>query len=961
MKIGRSSHAWSGGATSLLALGLLLAVLPVQGQNRIQIENLLPGSTDWQLRDPAIRHEIEGYASLTSVNVGGTILLYVNTPSSSYSIDIFRMGWYGGAGGRLMHRVNALPGIQQPAPTSQPGTGMVECNWQDPFVLAIPSTWVSGVYLAKLTAFSGKQSYIIFVVREDGRPADYLFNTAVTTYQAYNNFGGKSLYGFNSSDGPSTKVSFNRPYAAGWQDAAATGVGAGEFLTHVQPPNFPFVPAWEFNFLRFMEREGYNVVYSTDVDLQERFNLPLAYKAFLSTGHDEYWSWEMRASIIGARDAGVNLAFMGSNAMYWQIRFEPSPVSGTPNRTVVCYKNADNDPVKDHRRTIRWRELGLPENSVIGIMYTKDPVAVDLVVTNTSHWAFEGTGLRDGEVIPGLVGYEVDRVYEGTPAGLVLLGHSPLDQSRAEWADMSIYTAPSGAFVFATGSMQFAWALDDDYHSPALRPSRANAGIQRMMRNILNRFRTNAPISVSVAPAAVTLNSGGSHQFTATVSGPTDKSVTWSMTPTVGTLSTTGLYTAPASIAQSQTISIRATSVADPSTAGTATVTLAPVAVSVSPLNATLGGGQTRQFVATVTGSTNTTVNWSLQAGSLGSITPAGLYSAPSPIASSATATVIATSVADPAKSASAVINLVPISVSIVPTAAALTASRTQQFTSTVTGSTNQSVAWTTSGPGSISTTGLYTAPASIPSGTSATVVATSAADASKSASAVVTLNPTTISISVAPSSVALTAGQSRTFTATVTGSPNRAVTWRIDPPGVGTITTAGRYTAPATVATSTTVRAIAASVADPSKTAFATITLRPAPPSCSTPSINSFTGCYYNDREFRSLGLMRNDPVIDFTWGTGPPAPGMRSDLFTARWLGSFNFTAGSYRFTLASDDGTLLYIDGNLVLNNWGEHGPTPVSTTINLTAGMHTIRVDYFEEGGGASARLTWVPVP
>ncbi|MES4785340.1 MAG: hypothetical protein C4294_05415, partial [Nitrospiraceae bacterium] len=346
---------------------------PVEAANPIQLENLRPGTAAWQLTQPAEYGEIEGYASLTSVNRGGQISFFVNTAEPFYTIDIYRMGWYGGAGARLVRGGITRKGIQQSIPSPDPLTGLIECNWTDPYVLitsnpADPSDWLSGIYLAKLTAgVSGKQSYIIFAVREDDRPSDYLVQSSVTTYQAYNNWGGKSLYQFNSVGSPARKVSFNRPYVGSENPLAARGNGAGDFLTNNSvPPKDPASPAgWEYNMVRWLEREGYDVTYSTNIDTHANPMLLALHKAWLSIGHDEYWSWEMRANIERARDRNVGLAFFSGNTCYWQIRLEPSPTTGEPNRTIVAYKDEalredpyalDADPTNDHFITSRWRE-----------------------------------------------------------------------------------------------------------------------------------------------------------------------------------------------------------------------------------------------------------------------------------------------------------------------------------------------------------------------------------------------------------------------------------------------------------------------------------------------------------------------------------------------------------------------------------------------------------------------------
>src|SRR5262249_19986246 len=161
--------------------------------------------------------------------------LFVSTIDASYQIRVFRMGWYGGAGAREVMSPVIGAGAVQPMPIPDPVTGLIECNWTNPYFLTIPNdpsdptNWCSGVYLAQLTGLqSGKQSYIIFVVRDNSRHSTYLFQCSVTTYQAYNNWGGASLYLFNSPNGKADKVSFNRPYAISPIAAAAYGMGAGD-------------------------------------------------------------------------------------------------------------------------------------------------------------------------------------------------------------------------------------------------------------------------------------------------------------------------------------------------------------------------------------------------------------------------------------------------------------------------------------------------------------------------------------------------------------------------------------------------------------------------------------------------------------------------------------------------------------------------------------------------------------
>ena len=259
----------------LLALALSAAV-----------ENQKPGTPDWELTDPALSREIEGYASKTSVNGGEPIELFVHTTGPRYTIDVFRAGWYGGDGARRVAGPIDRTGIAQDIPAPDPATGLIECAWRDPYRLDTgdgDGAWASGVYLARLTARpSGKQSFIVFVVRDDAREPAMVFQSSVTTFAAYNNWGGKSLYGFNSGNAPARKVSFDRPYAADPYGVRLDG--AGDFLRR-----------WEYNAVRFLEREGYDVAYVTDVDTHQRPVVDRARRGprlLLSAGHDELWSWE---------------------------------------------------------------------------------------------------------------------------------------------------------------------------------------------------------------------------------------------------------------------------------------------------------------------------------------------------------------------------------------------------------------------------------------------------------------------------------------------------------------------------------------------------------------------------------------------------------------------------------------------------------------------------------------------
>lgn len=476
-------------ASALLGLPLLQgkgALAQATKPNPIVLENAKPGSFDWYPNNPARKQEIEGYASSTSVNRGNFIRFYVNTAESSYQIEIFRLGWYGGTGARRMTDPVKVRGTKQSRAKIDASTGLIECRWTNPYYLWVPrssdpTNWCSGVYVAKLTALKSKtETFIPFVVRDDARSAAHLFQLSVTTYQAYNAWGGKSLYEFNSTNGRAFKVSFNRPYDDGY--------GTGNLITEWS--------GWEYNMLRFLEREGYDLNYCTNLDTHTSPSLLSNHRSFLSIGHDEYWSWQMRQNVEAARDKkAMHLGFFTANACYWQVRFENDYLL-QPNRTMVCYKeDYQRDPyypVLSRRKytTVTWRDpiVNLPEDKLIGVMYEYNPVKGDIIVENTNHWVYENSGLNDGDRIVGLLGYEVDRIFGNAPAPVTRLAHSPYaTETGTNFADMTVYTLPNGATVFATGTIQWAWGLDDLF-AGVLHPNYVNPAVKQITRNVMNRF-----------------------------------------------------------------------------------------------------------------------------------------------------------------------------------------------------------------------------------------------------------------------------------------------------------------------------------------------------------------------------------------------------------------------------------------------------------------------------------------
>jgi uncharacterized repeat protein (TIGR01451 family) len=475
--------------------------------NAIQAENAKPGTPGWdEFASVASQTAVSGYASEISVDHGDSIDFFVTTTAASVKIDVYRTGWYGGVGARLVAAMGSFPGQAQAIPAPDPVTGMVECHWARTATLNIPADWVSGVYLARLTASNGNSSFIFFVVRNDGGSEAINFQTSVTTYHAYNAYGGTSLYDnlTNKSifrGAHATKVSFDRPFDP------LDGNGSGQFFWY------------EYPFIRWAECKGYDLTYTTNVDTHTNANPLTNHRAFLSLGHDEYWSKQMRDNVQGAIDNGVNVAFFSANSVFWQVRFEPDS-SGTPNRTLVGYKEfaiddvapgpdpmygVDNSQVTTH---FRDAPVNRPENEMLGVMY-QDMVGRSwpYVVQNASHWIYAGSGFTNGTSLPNIVGYEYDKVFNNghTPPGVTVLSNSPVigvsEGSGNSFSNSSIYTAPSGAIVFAGGTIQWAWGLDNYAGGNAV-----NAGFQRTTANILDRFieGSGTPVpAVSLSPPAI--------------------------------------------------------------------------------------------------------------------------------------------------------------------------------------------------------------------------------------------------------------------------------------------------------------------------------------------------------------------------------------------------------------------------------------------------------------------------
>ena len=468
----------------------------------IRRENEKPGTRDWLLQntriDPATKHRcpwIEGYCSRTSVRAGKNLTFHVSTnPSSSFTLDIYRMGYYGGNGGRLVASLGPFQGEIQPDPPVG-SNRLRDCQWSPCTTLTIPEDWVSGVYLGKLTAAREQlQSYVIFIVRDDRR-ADFLLQCSDTTWQAYNRWPDQfALYDNGKEEwycGPGVDVSFNRPYGKYCQILdAPLSTGSGEWFL------------WEFPLAYWMEAQGYDVTYISNLDTHSDPNGLRRAKGFLSVGHDEYYSLEMYQNLQGAIAGGLNVAFLSGNTICGRIDPRPSP-NGVLNRIygrVDYFGPRDEAMIKRFPTMANFPHHSPPEDLLLGARSNVAPCTggADWICTLPDHWIYQGTGMKRGDRIPGMIGWE----YHGEPSalpGLAVVAAGTMQDAPGELNGgvyaATIYPGPKGNHVFNASTCWWAdgLAAPPGYLRPSVytTPQGPDRRIQKITANVLDRIRAS--------------------------------------------------------------------------------------------------------------------------------------------------------------------------------------------------------------------------------------------------------------------------------------------------------------------------------------------------------------------------------------------------------------------------------------------------------------------------------------
>ena len=432
-------------------------------------ENKLPGTSAWRITDQGPDSAINGYADAQSVLPGQSFRLYVSTTATSFRVDAFRFGWYQGHEARLVWRSQPVRGHVQTAVHTTAGTHMVTAPWQ-PAMTVNTAGWPAGSYLLRLDASDGPQRYVPITVRSASTAGQVVILNDNTTWQAYNTWGGYSLYqgpdGLGGDRG--YQVSFNRPY---------DGDGAVRFLAFDQAA------------IAVAEHTGVPLAYETDVDLDAHPGILNGARAVITLGHDEYYSLAMRNALVTARNAGTNLAFLGANAIYRHIRFADG------DRVIICYKDASIDPLfgtDNADTTQQWRSPPdpRPESTITGVFYECNPVSAPYVVYDPANWIFAGTGAYKGESFAGMVGPEYDRLNPAVPypKPIEVLAHSPLHcDGIATYSDSAYYTVASGAGVFASGTMRWVCAMRGPHCGHGLTWA-AERFVNRATENLLRAF-----------------------------------------------------------------------------------------------------------------------------------------------------------------------------------------------------------------------------------------------------------------------------------------------------------------------------------------------------------------------------------------------------------------------------------------------------------------------------------------
>ena len=486
-------------SASTAAAALSAASAAPAAPGLIRTENARAGSGFQLTRmipDGAKSHRtsrIEGYCSRQSVKAGEKLDFFISTkPASKFILEIFRTGYYGGAGARHMTTLGPFDGKTQPVP-EMGANRLRECQWEASTSLTIPADWTSGVYLGRLSTVPDSadqpywQSYVIFIVKDD-RKADILFQCSDNTWQAYNQWPvNESLYTDpRAAHAPGVSVSFDRPYGKYVQIFDnPQSMGSGEFLL------------WEYPLCYWLEKEGYDVTYCSNVDNLDPANLSRV-KTMISIGHDEYWDVRQFHNVKQAIANGLSVLWLSANDVYMVTPFTPN-AKGDANRRLTretCFGEFREEEKEAYSKVLGpFENPGPDERDIIGAR-TIVPFngGGDWTCAKPDHWLFEGTGMKMGDSIPGLVGWEFHGDPETARVGLEVIaeGNVWAGGTRLGKYAATVFEGPKKNIVFNATTIFWSQGLSDPPGhmipwSHYSRPHGPDDRVQRITKNALKR------------------------------------------------------------------------------------------------------------------------------------------------------------------------------------------------------------------------------------------------------------------------------------------------------------------------------------------------------------------------------------------------------------------------------------------------------------------------------------------
>ena len=391
---------------------------------------------EWKISSKNFFNDTAGFASTNSVLPGEAVDLYVTCPSKTFTVSSFRMGYYDGKESQKYSTSEPIPCIKQSAQVVDPKTLMSESKWKVNTTLDT-TDFLPGFYLLKITSDSRHQAFIPLVIREADLTSRVVISIPMLTSLAYNDWQGASAYHGKTGFSDRARVlSFDRPLK--W------GFGSGKYLHYLH------------SLLVAAEKSGVNPAYVTDVDVATIPGILSGVSAYVSGGHDEYWTSQERNSVIKARSEGTNLLFFGANVSYWRVRLTPSPLGA--NRRMEIYKSSSEDPQKQDK-TIHFRDTNNPEGDLTGQNYNCYPAYGTFTVSNPSSFVFDGTGATSGSQYEGIIGLEVDRVAVESaitgPREIVASSSVTCGKERKSRTTFIYAVAPSKAGTISIGTMRW--------------------------------------------------------------------------------------------------------------------------------------------------------------------------------------------------------------------------------------------------------------------------------------------------------------------------------------------------------------------------------------------------------------------------------------------------------------------------------------------------------------------------